>query len=135
MTARTAVHLALVALLAATATLLAAGIRHRLTDDSVLTTLVTGAPGVAALLAAVVVRRWWPRRTELRTGVRLGVGAPLIDRCDGVGGQSVGPVEQVAAGDRAEMGRPDSAARSAMRGPGSPPRRDPSGRRTCSSAH
>ena len=62
MTARTAVHLALVALLAATATLLAAGIRHRLTDDSVLTTLVTGAPGVAALFAAVVVRRWWPRR-------------------------------------------------------------------------
>ncbi len=68
MTARTAVHLALVALLAATATLLAAGIRHRLTDDSVLTTLVTGAPGVAALFAAVVVRRLWPRRTELRTG-------------------------------------------------------------------
>jgi type VII secretion integral membrane protein EccD len=68
-TVQTAAHTALVILAMVSATLLGLAVRHRLSTDSLMPSIVTGAAGLLAASGAGSVWRWWPSRTDMVDGL------------------------------------------------------------------
>lgn len=68
-TVQTAAHTALAITAAAAATLLGLAVRQRISTDAWTPSILTGGVGLLSAGGAVLVWRWWPRRTDMIDGL------------------------------------------------------------------
>ena len=68
-TVQTAAHTALAITAAAAATLLGLAVRQRISTDAWTPSVLTGGVGLLSAGGAVLVWRWWPRRTDMIDGL------------------------------------------------------------------
>lgn len=76
-TAATAAHTAIAILTMVALSILAMALRTRLTTDSLVPTVVTGAFGALAAVGALVIWRWWPQHRDLVSGFGW-IAVPLL---------------------------------------------------------
>lgn len=75
--ADTAAHTALAILAMIWLTILVVAVRNRLASDSLVSSIVTGVPGLLAAGGAGVVWWWWPHRTDMLDGFAW-LAAPML---------------------------------------------------------
>ncbi|WP_082965800.1 type VII secretion integral membrane protein EccD [Mycobacterium kubicae] len=85
-TVQTAAHTALSILTMAAAIILGLAVRQRISDESLVPSMVSGGAGLLAAFGALAVWRWWPHRDDMIDGLgwlaipllaaALGAGAP-----------------------------------------------------------
>lgn len=83
-TLQTAAHTALAVVAAAVLVILGLAVRQRVSSDSLIPTAVSGGVGLLTAAGAIVVGRWWPRRTGMIDGLGW-LAVPLLAVGTGAG--------------------------------------------------